>query len=85
MIVETCYLTEDEIRKVTKLVDAAGADFIKTSTGLGPRGANERDIELFKEESSRLRIKASGGIRDSHAAKRYVEMGAERIGTSAGV
>ncbi len=51
VIVETCYLTEDEIRRVTKLVDAAGADYIKTSTGMGPRGANERDIELFLENS----------------------------------
>lgn len=85
VIVETCYLTEDEIRKVTTIVDEAGADFIKTSTGFGSRGANERDLELFKENSKRLLIKASGGIRDSQAAKRFVELGATRIGTSAGV
>jgi deoxyribose-phosphate aldolase len=48
VIVETCYLDEDQITRVTKLVDAAGADFIKTSTGFGPRGASFRDIELFK-------------------------------------
>ena len=54
MIVETGYLTEDEIRRITDIVDAAGADFIKTSTGFGPRGASYRDIELFQERSKRL-------------------------------
>ncbi len=48
VIVETGYLTEDEVRKVTHVVDHAGADFIKTSTGFGPRGASLRDIELFR-------------------------------------
>jgi deoxyribose-phosphate aldolase len=47
VIVETGLLTEEEIRIVTKLVDQAGADYIKTSTGFGPRGANFRDVELF--------------------------------------
>ena len=51
VIVETGLLTEDEIRHVTKVVDQAGADYIKTSTGYGPRGASYRDIELFKENS----------------------------------
>ena len=51
VIVETGLLTEDEIRRVTKVVDAAGADYIKTSTGFGPRGASIRDVELFKENS----------------------------------
>lgn len=48
VIVETGLLTEDEILRVTKVVDAAGADYIKTSTGFGPRGASLRDVELFK-------------------------------------
>lgn len=64
VIVETGLLTEDEIRKVTLVVDNAGADFIKTSTGFGPRGASIRDVELFKESSKRLLIKAAGGVRD---------------------
>jgi deoxyribose-phosphate aldolase len=54
VIVETGYLTEDEIKKITQIVDNAGADFIKTSTGFGPRGASYRDVELFREVSSRL-------------------------------
>ncbi len=85
VIVETGLLTEDEIRKVTKVVDAAGADFIKTSTGFGPRGANLRDVELFKENSSRLKIKAAGGVRDYETAEKFIKLGIHRIGTSAGV
>lgn len=85
VIVETCYLTEDEIRVITKLVDEAGADFIKTSTGFGSRGASPRDVELFKENSDRLSIKASGGVRDLSAALKYIKQGVQRIGTSSGV
>lgn len=78
-------MTDDEIRTVTKIVDQAGADYIKTSTGYGPRGASYKDIELFRENSKRLDIKASGGIRDRESAIKYIHMGAKRIGTSAGV
>jgi deoxyribose-phosphate aldolase len=85
VIVETGLLTEDEIREVTKLVDEAGADYIKTSTGFGPRGANFRDVELFKEGSSRLKIKAAGGVRDHETAEKFIKMGIHRIGTSSGV
>ena len=60
------------------------ADFIKTSTGFGPRGASFRDVEIFKENSSRLKIKAAGGVRDNEAAKKYIRMGVDRIGTSTG-
>lgn len=84
VIVETGLLTEDEIRKVTKVVDEAGADYIKTSTGFGPRGASYRDIELFKENSQRLKIKAAGGVRDNESAEKYIRMGVNRIGTSTG-
>lgn len=84
VIVETGLLTEDEIRNVTKVVDRAGADFIKTSTGFGPRGASYRDVELFKENSSRLKIKAAGGVRDNESAEKYIKMGVSRIGTSTG-
>lgn len=72
VIVETGLLTEDEIRRVTEVVDHAGADFIKTSTGFGPRGASLRDIELFKEHSKRLQIKAAGGVRDRDAAVKFI-------------
>lgn len=84
VIVETGYLTEEEIRKVTHVVDHAGADFIKTSTGFGPRGASLRDIELFREESKRLLIKAAGGVRDHEAALKFIKLGSSRIGTSSG-
>jgi len=84
VIVETGLLTEDEIRRVTKVVDEAGADYIKTSTGFGPRGASFRDVELFKENSSRLKIKAAGGVRDNESAEKYIKMGVNRIGTSTG-
>jgi len=85
VIVETCYLTEEEIGKVTKLVDEAGADYIKTSTGMGTRGASIRDVEIFRENSKKLKIKAAGGIRDRDSALQYIEKGAERLGTSSGV
>lgn len=85
VIVETCYLTEAEIKIVTQLVDQAGADFIKTSTGFGTRGASYRDIELFKENSNRLLIKAAGGIRDQESAYKYIRGGVTRIGTSSGI
>lgn len=84
VIVETGLLTEDEIRNITVVVDQAGADYIKTSTGFGPRGASYRDIELFKEKSSRLKIKAAGGVRDNESAEKYIRMGVNRIGTSTG-
>lgn len=85
VIVETCYLDEDQVARVTKLVDAAGADYIKTSTGFGPRGASQRDIEIFLENSKRLKIKAAGGVKDRETALKYIAMGISRIGTSSGI
>lgn len=86
VIVECCYLTDDEIAKVTHLVKKAGADFIKTSTGFGSRGAAQTDIEIFKREEPSLRIKAAGGVRDAQTGLKYVvDFGVERIGTSSGV
>ena len=88
VIIETCYLTKDEIRKVSELALEAGADFVKTSTGFGTRGATFRDIELIREgleESNTLvkaKIKASGGIRTREEMKKYIEMGCDRIGAS---
>ena len=84
VIVETGLLTEEEIAKVTKVVDKAGADYIKTSTGFGPRGASLKDVQIFKENSERLKIKAAGGVRDHNSAVEYIKMGVSRIGTSTG-
>lgn len=86
VILETCYLTEIEIKKACELVMEAGADFVKTSTGFGTRGASFRDIELFKEVvGDKLKIKASGGIRDAKTATAYIKRGVSRIGTSSGI
>ncbi len=67
------------------IVRDAGADFIKTSTGYGPAGARLEDIALLKREVPGIKIKASGGIRTLEQAMAFVEAGASRIGTSAGM
>lgn len=85
VIIETGTLTSDEIKNVCKTAVRAGADFVKTSTGYGPRGATVEDILLIRQAIGSLcRIKASGGIRDLATVKALVEAGAERIGTSLG-
>ena len=86
VIVETCYLNEDEIRLACELTLKAGADYVKTSTGFGSRGASLEDIKIMKEVvGDRMKIKASGGIRDAETAKEYIELGVSRIGTSSGI
>lgn len=86
VIVETCYLNEQQIATMCRIVEQAGADFIKTSTGYGTRGASEQDIILFKKYLKKpALIKASGGIRTPHDAKKYIDMGCARLGTSSGV
>jgi deoxyribose-phosphate aldolase len=86
IIVETGYLTTDEIANVCRLAVKAGAEFVKTSSGYGPRGASVDDVRLIREVVGSLcRVKASGGIRDLATVQALVEAGAERIGTSAGV
>ncbi len=86
VIIETCYLEEEEIRTAVKLCIEAGADFVKTSTGFGTRGANIRDIEIMKEVSEgKIKIKASGGIKDYNDAVKFIEAGADRLGTSSSV
>jgi len=85
IILETDVLTRDEIEKVCKIAVRAGAEFVKTSTGYGPRGATVEDVRLIRSiVGSTCRIKASGGIRDLATVVALVEAGAERIGTSAG-
>ncbi len=86
VIVETCLLTDLELKRACRLVMSAGADFIKTSTGFNGEGAKLPQIRLIKMMvGDRLKIKASGGIRNLQLAKLFLENGADRIGTSAGI
>ena len=83
VIVETCMLTEEEKVKMCELVTLAGADFIKTSTGFGGGGATFDDIRLFSENIGEgVMMKASGGIASLEDAEQFMELGAERLGTS---
>ncbi len=85
VIIETGSLTSDEIGNVCRISVQAGAEFVKTSTGYGPRGATVEDILLMRQAvGSRCRIKASGGVKDLAAVMKMVEAGAERVGTSSG-
>lgn len=86
IIIETCYLMDDEIKKASSVIMDAGAQFVKTSTGFGPAGANIRDIELIKSATGgKIGIKAAGGIKTLKDVLAFVEAGATRIGTSSGV
>lgn len=86
VIIETCYLTEEEKRAACTAVIKAGADYIKTSTGFGPAGATIEDVKLMKEMvGDKVKIKASGGIKDRKTALEYIELGVSRLGTSAGI
>ena len=85
VIIETCLLTDDEIKIACECAKKAGADFVKTSTGFGSAGANVKDVRLMKEcVGDSLKIKASGGIRTSEQFKNMIVAGADRIGTSNG-
>lgn len=86
VIIETCYLTEEEKIAMCKAVTAAGADYIKTSTGFGTKGAVKEDIELFKEYiGPDVKIKAAGGVSTVEDIEMFLELGCERIGTSRAV
>jgi len=86
VIIETCYLTKEEIQTASKLVLDAGGDFVKTSTGFGTGGASLEDVSLIREiVGTHCKIKASGGIRDRETALKYIDHGVHRIGTSSGV
>lgn len=86
VILENCYLTKDEIVRACNECVAAGADFVKTSTGFGTGGAVVEDVALMKKTvGSRCRVKAAGGIRDRETALAMIEAGADRIGCSAGI
>jgi deoxyribose-phosphate aldolase len=86
VIIETCYLTEDEKIRAAELCKSAGADFVKTSTGFGPSGATLKDIQLIRKTvGNEMGIKASGGVRDLPFAIQLIEAGATRLGTSSGI
>lgn len=83
VIIETCLLTEEEKIRMCEVVSASDADFIKTSTGFSTGGATFEDIALMKAHmTGNKKIKAAGGIKDLADAKRFLELGANRLGTS---
>lgn len=83
VIIETCYLTEDEIEKMTEICNNTYVNFIKTSTGFGTRGASLKDIEIInKYKNDVLEVKASGGIKTLNDVNSYIDLGVSRIGTS---
>ena len=83
VIIETCYLTDDEKIAMCMAVTNAGADYIKTSTGFGTSGATLEDIKLFKEHiGPDVKIKAAGGIRTKEDMQAFLDAGCDRIGTS---
>ncbi len=86
VIIETCYLTPQEIVIASELAVKAKADFVKTSTGFGTDGARMENIDLMKDAvNGKAKIKASGGIKNLDTALSYIEAGVDRIGTSSGV
>ena len=83
VIIETCLLTDEEKIKMCEIVTAAGADYIKTSTGFSTAGATFADIELFaKNIGPNVKMKAAGGISSMDDAEKFLELGADRLGTS---
>lgn len=83
VIIETCLLTEEEKVKMCEIVTAAEADYIKTSTGFSKAGATFDDIELFAQNiGPGVKIKAAGGISSLDDAEKFLELGADRLGTS---
>ncbi|MDO4188394.1 MAG: deoxyribose-phosphate aldolase, partial [Lachnospiraceae bacterium] len=83
VIIEACYLTEEEKIKLCEIVTDAKADYIKTSTGFGTSGATMEDILIFKENiGADVKMKAAGGIRTKEDMEAYLNAGCDRIGTS---
>lgn len=86
VIIETCLLTREEKIKACELAREAGADYVKTSTGFSTAGATAEDVALMRSVvGDALGVKASGGIRDAETARKMIEAGASRLGTSATV
>lgn len=85
VIIETCYLTDEEKAMACKMAVKAGADYVKTSTGFGTGGATEADVKLmFDTVEGKALVKASGGVRNKEQFEAMIEAGASRIGCSAG-
>ena len=83
VIIETCLLTEDEKKEMCRVVTESGADFIKTSTGFSAAGATPEDVALMRKYSGpEVKVKAAGGIASIEDAERFIELGADRLGTS---
>lgn len=83
VIIETCLLTDEEKIELCKIVSESGADFIKTSTGFSKAGATFEDVELMRANvAPEIKVKAAGGISSLEDAERFIELGAERLGTS---
>ena len=83
VIIETCYLTDEEKIKMCGIVSASGAEYIKTSTGFGTGGATREDVALFaKHVAPHVKIKAAGGIASIQDAEDFIALGASRLGTS---
>ena len=83
VIIETCLLTDDEKVQMCKIINESNADYIKTSTGFSTAGATFDDIKLFAENvSDNKKIKAAGGIKSFDDAEKFIELGADRLGTS---
>lgn len=86
VIVETCYLTEEEKIRLCECVTKGGADYIKTSTGFGTEGASLSDIALFRKHIGKnVKIKAAGGIRTKEDMEAFLTTGADRIGASGAI
>lgn len=86
VIIETCLLTDEEKQIASKIIQDAGAHFVKTSTGFSKSGANVHDVAILRKAvGPNFGVKASGGIRDLETALAMIDAGASRIGTSAGV
>lgn len=86
VIIETCLLTIEEKIEACKIIETAGAQFVKTSTGFSTAGAQLSDIQLFKKTlGEKMKIKASGGIKNRNQALEFIKAGANRLGTSSGV
>lgn len=85
-IIETGYLSDDEIKKASELVVRSGADFIKTCSGYGPRGATINDVKVIREAVGKeIKVKVAGGIRTLSQALEFIYAGVDQIGTSSAV
>ncbi len=85
VIIECCYLSQEEKLLSLRLIEECGAHFVKTSTGFAPQGATIEDVRFLNRHTERLGVKAAGGIKGLDGALRFIEAGADRIGTSSGL